>query len=441
MLTKQLSSRRYVTTLSFVVGIVCIATFVVNAIVDPYAMTEWVNRPGFNSHKAALIDHTRIGKPLAVMRKKPKVLLMGISREARGYDLGSPAWGEASTPRYNLALDSGHIRELRDYYEHSANVAPVQELVLGLDFLLMFDARYLPHAYDSRLLVKEGQPRSAVYWRAFQYLLSFDTLSDSLATMKNESISVAEFDAYGSRTDTSLQQQPRRAGGQRNMFRFSESRQYFDNQIRMLLDKPFTTVNGDYSTLADLGMLLDRAARDGVRVTLVIAPVHARQLEVYRLLGLWPAYERWKRDVLSVASGERHRQVRNEYFVWDFTTYHPLTWETVPAMGDIETRMQYYWESSHFKRALGDKVLQRIFGTGAVDDGFGVRLTATTFDADTAATRQRGEQYRATHRDDLAELGELLCASYRGVKLRFPKLNPATLPDFEQVLTQEARCK
>ncbi len=441
MPTKQLGSRRYVTTLGFVVGIVCAVTLAVNAIIDPYAMTDWVNKPGFNSHKAALIDHTRIGKPLAVMRKQPKLLLMGISREARGFDLGSAAWGDLPTPRYNLALDSGHIRELRDFYEHAANVAPIQELVIGLDFLLMFDARYLPQAYDPRLLVLDGQPRLAVHWRALQYLMSFDTLRDAIATVSDEPHSVVEFDEFGSRTDTALQQQPRRAGGQRNMFRFSESHQYFDNQIRMLLDRPFTTDSNGYSTLADLGMLLDRAARDKVRVTLVIPPVHARQLEVYRLLGLWPAYEQWKQDVLSVASGKQHRQADDDYPVWDFTTYHPITWENVPAKGDVETQMQYYWESSHFKRALGDQVLQRIFGTGPVADGFGVRLSAATFDAHSAATRQRGEQYRATHADDLTELHELLCASYRGLKQRFPKLNPATLPSFEQVLSQEAQCK
>jgi hypothetical protein len=56
-----------------------------------------------------------------------------------------------------------------------------------------------------------------------------------------------------------------------------------------------------------------------------------------------------------------------------------FTTESVPISGD-NTTMLWYWESSHYKKDLGDLVLDRIFDYSdigrRVSDDFGVRLTS-----------------------------------------------------------------
>ena len=56
----------------------------------------------------------------------------------------------------------------------------------------------------------------------------------------------------------------------------------------------------------------------------------------------------------------------------DFSLRHPWTAEPIPAPGDRATVPLHYWESGHFKAALGDRMIRRIAGDA---NGFGVEAT------------------------------------------------------------------
>ena len=53
------------------------------------------------------------------------------------------------------------------------------------------------------------------------------------------------------------------------------------------------------------------------------------------------------------------------------------------------SRMQWYWEGGHFKKALGDLVLSRIYEPAPTDatDAFGAELTPANVEARVAACR------------------------------------------------------
>ena len=57
----------------------------------------------------------------------------------------------------------------------------------------------------------------------------------------------------------------------------------------------------------------------------------------------------------------------------DFSLRHRLTTETIPASGDRASVPLHYWESGHFKEALGDHIIRRIAGEEA--SGFGIERT------------------------------------------------------------------
>ncbi|UCH72670.1 MAG: hypothetical protein JSU82_09775, partial [Rhodospirillales bacterium] len=119
-----------------------------------------------------------------------------------------------------------------------------------------------------------------------------------------------------------------------------------------------------------LRQLLDR----GVEVYLFVSPVHASQLEVMRLMGLYDAFERVKRDLVATATtldaGDRLQ-------LWDFSGYNSITLEALPP-ARVERRMAWYWEQAHYTRATGDLMLARMLGAahrvGGVPPDFGVRL-------------------------------------------------------------------
>ena len=70
--------------------------------------------------------------------------------------------------------------------------------------------------------------------------------------------------------------------------------------------------------------------------------------------------------------------------------YDPYTTETVPPAGDKTTRLRWFWEPTHFQRALGDVMLHRVFQGTPAD--FGAPLTVATVDARNQVVR---EQQRA----------------------------------------------
>ena len=82
---------------------------------------------------------------------------------------------------------------------------------------------------------------------------------------------------------------------------------------------------------------------------------------------------------MEINEQEAARSGESPYPLWDFSGYNSLTTEDVPPDGDSETQMKWYWESSHYKKELGDLVLDRIFDyhhpERIVPDDFGVLLT------------------------------------------------------------------
>jgi len=99
------------------------------------------------------------------------------------------------------------------------------------------------------------------------------------------------------------------------------------------------------------------------------------------------------------------------YPLWDFSGYNSLTTEDVPPDGDSETQMKWYWESSHYKKELGDLVLDRIFdyhhSRRIVPDDFGILLTSENITAHLCRIRDKQREYHKLHPGDVAEIEEL----------------------------------
>jgi hypothetical protein len=98
-----------------------------------------------------------------------------------------------------------------------------------------------------------------------------------------------------------------------------------------------------------------------LRLVIFTHPYHREYLDMLWDKGFWPAFEEWKRAVIRVVdkeSGEKRDLVR----FWDFSGYNAISMEPVPPPGDTHTQMHWYWESGHYKNALGDLLISRMTG-------------------------------------------------------------------------------
>ena len=107
-------------------------------------------------------------------------------------------------------------------------------------------------------------------------------------------------------------------------------------------------------------LILRTAGEKETDLQLVIYPVHLLLLLQIQEAGLWPLFEQWKADVAAI-SDEARRHGR-PITLWDFGCPDGFTTEAVPPDGDRKTKMQWYWEAGHFKKELGDRVLERVLG-------------------------------------------------------------------------------
>ena len=152
-----------------------------------------------------------------------------------------------------------------------------------------------------------------------------------------------------------------------------------------------------------------------IDLRIVLTPAHAHQLELTAATGDWPALEDGKRELVNLlANDARQHPDQAPIPFYDFSGYSQITTEALPPKG-THTEMEYYWDSSHFKENVGDRILHRLFGSqvgdaGAPSDDFGVRLTPENIDQVLAETRRQQEVYRQRFPADIVALQSLVRA-------------------------------
>lgn len=147
--------------------------------------------------------------------------------------------------------------------------------------------------------------------------------------------------------------------------------------------------------------MLSVANGDDIRVYLFIHPYHADFLEILTQAGYWAGFESWKRKLTALVAGKVSAGHRVE--LWDFSGYYQPTSELVPKAG-LLTEMKWYWETSHYKPSLGDRVIDRMLNGS---DDFGVLLTPGTVEEHVLAVRSQQSWYRSVHASEVTRVRRL----------------------------------
>lgn len=74
--------------------------------------------------------------------------------------------------------------------------------------------------------------------------------------------------------------------------------------------------------------------------------------------------------------------------------------------------MRWFWESSHYRKELGDLVLDRVLNYSDPDrqiaDDFGVMLTSENIERYLESIREAHRHYRQSRRDEVKEIEDLV---------------------------------
>ncbi len=372
-----------------------------NLLVDPHGVYRAVSPSGLEPYGKY---NTRTAKAAMLARGDCRLLLLGSSRVEVGIDPLHPAcqpWGA-----YNIGLAGMRMYEAEHVVDFALAHNDLGRVVLFLDFF-QFNKR----------------GTSELFFRGSRFDPDCHRLQlhvEHLFGATNESLSALARAWHGTPADTT----PR--GHYRRPVSAQGHRAEFAREISTRLAHPRFLKDFAYSAepVRILRRIVATCRRREIDLTVVINPVHALYLEAVRSAGLWPDYEQWKRDVVAVLNDDQQRHPHAPSVpLWDFSGYSACTTEPVPPADDRDARMRWSWDSHHYTSALGNLMLDRMFGhtrtRANTPDDFGVLLTPDNIEhhlAQTRAARQRYLRQNQTEVAWVANLARQACA---------PPANPA----------------
>ena len=400
------------------------AVLAVNARIDPYGLAAIVASPD----EAGVIEGARPGifwrKALAVRNPMPRTVILGTSRAEFGLDPRHPGFAPEYQPVENLALGGVSIEQIRLLLIHANVRSPLKMAVIGLDMESFIDQGRADFDPAALLGNPESEPQRFVRLRVG---VSRESLAASLARLSLPEPAAADANVGGKPAETPAWRIPDEAlrlwDGQRGIVWVAEY-DNFHSRLRYLFPKgPSASVWAQdgrrAAAMRSFRELLRYARNHDIELRLFISPVHARYLEWYQRVGWWPLFESWKRALVETIDAEAKADgSRPAYVLWDFASYHAISTEPVPMIGDHATRMRWYRETSHYAPEVGNLVLDRILGVQASEpsplpDG---RMSAATIEQHLSEIRSGAVRYRLSEPNEVADLDDMLAYLRREAK-------------------------
>ncbi len=282
---------------------------------------------------------------------------------------------------------SASARQLQQLVE--AGVRP-RTVILGVEFIDFLDAA----AKSTALPVAPSAtpPRGAQFWR-FDTLFSLASVKDAIRTLRIQRIEESATMSPDGFNPLREYRSVVRDDGYHKIFqqRAQESAATFRRKsTTALAPEDFESLHAFLLTTSGLN----------ADVKLVIYPYHAQLLALFEAAGLWPLFEEWKgRLVLEIAAVAKNHPTARITLV-DFSGFGAYNCERIPRANEPDVATKWYWEAGHFKKELGDIVLNRVIaGTpqGVADAAFGVTLDAATQDSNIARIARERASCAAAH--------------------------------------------
>lgn len=345
--------KRFLSWLATVVlcGVVAIIFFV--GIIDPYSQYGWFKQAGINAVKPDLSRYAEEIKLTQAIKLKPDTLIFGNSRAEIGFDPESPALMQHGYSAYNLAIRGTTItsshRQLT--YLLQKGIKP-KRVLIALDFVDFMNPSKKVDAGAKRIAVNNADfPVDKWYWR-FDGLFSMASMKDAINTLLIQNNSEAA--TMTERGFNPLREYQELA---RNEGYFVLFRQRAEENAKTYLKK--ASGRFDKTDFIYLRAMLKNAVAVGSEVIIIIYPYHAQILALFEETGLLPAFIQWKKEIIAETQNFSVAHKEIPIRVIDFSGYGQYQCERIPGKGDLDSTTQWYWEAGHFKKALGDIVLQR----------------------------------------------------------------------------------
>jgi hypothetical protein len=397
-----MTAKRYLLTVAVLTGALAAAVMILCNHTDPYGL-----RAGHRAGNPAEAGATEPGgafwrKAFEVRHIMPRTVILGTSRADSALDSSHPAFAAQDAPVLNLSLGGAHIDQMRLLLIHANTVSPLRKAVIGLDI----EAFLGGGRADFQAAALQGNPRSEPAWLS-RLLVYFSpaALASAVSQLLAPESALARppFESVLKALD-----------GQRGLIWTTEFRNFYA-RLAQLFPAASTSARWNLdprrrAAMQSFRQLLAYAREHEIELSLFVSPVHARYLEWYRRVGWWPLFQDWKRELVNAIASEQAAQAPDRIALWDFSGFHGAVTESVPRLGDLETRMKWYLESSHYSRALGDHILSCVLAGRPADDSPlpAARIDRSNIERHLSRLARDAEAWRAAQRGEAENVREMV---------------------------------
>lgn len=366
------------------VSLAALAAF--NGVVDPYRAYRVVDLPELDPYRPTF--GTRIAKAEALRHgvngQDWDAVILGLSRSEFAVNPEHPSFEPGLA--YNGSLLGCDMIELAAMFEHAVKTNELKTAVVFLEFYMFNEIERGHGDFEKSRL----NPERIIPFYHLENLTSLTALTNSTDTLKR------------SWKKRRTEYRPNGYRPRDEVIRKWAHRDRFTEELSRFLKRGSTFRQYEYDTtrLDLVRHVIDLSRKHGVELHLIMSPTHVTHMEAIDAVGLWDTSEQWKRDLVTVVEQEAAESAQPAIPLWEFAGYHGFRAEPI-AEGDDPKSMRWWWENSHYKEAIGDRILDCIFDRaveGADSDplfaNFGERLNATNVESVLARIRADRAAYR-----------------------------------------------
>tara|TARA_R110000765_G_scaffold408748_1_gene506640 strand:- start:7050 stop:8123 length:1074 start_codon:yes stop_codon:yes gene_type:complete len=296
----------------------------VNYVIDP--LKYYHQAPGTREITGLEQSH----KIWQVKMRQPETLVLGNSRTLYGFDVNQLK-GEKP---FNYSFPGPSIEEVDKQFENMQYSTQAKTVYLVVDGICSSgnSSRELSALFNTNL-----EWLKAEFMRA-KYLISLDTLKASFKAL-NKSIFYDDF-------------------GRRISFVFSkQSGEKLSERVK--IREGFSIKRGKNSTQCNTEVferLLITAHASGINVSLMLNPTHVRLINIDAQNSIpLNSHLNMKRAIVSINAAVAAKLNIQPFPIFDFNLINQYTTESFDLVNNTEPK--YWWESSHYKKALGDRLV------------------------------------------------------------------------------------
>jgi hypothetical protein len=373
------------------------STALFNVWVNPYRLFEVFGDGPLTKIKARPDSSLGTVKLLNAVSARPAALIVGNSRADVGFSPDHPGWGRYRGRVYNLAVPGEGIQSVRDKFRAMIDCCDIRMALVAVDFQdFVLNAERVGPPVRSNADSIEALLRQQLLRALFTETGVVDSVR-TLAASRQAYPATLRADGFNPLLDYI----PVAArDGYPSMFRQKLNTTTVSFvRARKGIFPPGAADSGEFAALREI---LRLARAHNVDLHVLMYPYHAQYYLLFEQLGLWTEFERWKRAVLATCQdlpGSKGTGPR--VILWDFSAFSAESMAPVESFG-ARGAGRWYWEAGHFKQALGDRVLDEVFGTDAgTGRRLGTRLTPGNVDS------WLGLQRRSLHRFAVAQPAQL----------------------------------